>query len=130
MKDQSKTQQVLIQELASLKQKIADLERAESGRKRAEKALRDSESKYQFLAESMADVVFTLDINLATTYVSPSIERMLGYTPEERIAQKVDQQLTLKSQKLIFETLSAELGREKEMRYKYMYSYQVYSGAS
>jgi len=85
-----------------------------SERKRAEEALRDSESKYQFLAESMADVVFTTDINLVTTYVSPSIERMLGYTPEERMAQKVDQQLTLKSQKLIFEALLAELGRETE----------------
>jgi PAS domain S-box-containing protein len=83
-------------------------------RKLAEEALRDSESKYQFLAESMADVVFTLDINLATTYVSPSIERMLGFTPEERIAQKVDQQLTLKSQTLAFESLMAELDREKE----------------
>ena len=83
-------------------------------RKRAEEALRDSESKYQFLAESMADVVFTLDINLVTTYVSPSIERMLGFTPEERVTQKVDQQLTPKSQKLVFEGLIAELDREKE----------------
>ena len=83
-------------------------------RKQAEKTLRASESKYQFLAESMANVVFTLDMNLATTYVSPSIEKMLGFTPAERIAQKVDQQLTPKSQKLVFETLSEELGREKE----------------
>ena len=90
------------------------MEQAESDRKRTEKALRDSESKYRFLAESAADVVFTLDINLVTTYVSPSIERMLGYTPEERIAQKVDQQLTLNSQKLAFEALMAELDQEKE----------------
>jgi len=83
-------------------------------RRRAEEARRDSESKYQFLAESMADVVFTLDINLVTSYVSPSIERMLGFTPEERIAQKVDQQLTTKSQELVFEAMAAELEREKE----------------
>ena len=83
-------------------------------RKQAEETLLDSKLKFQFLAESMADVVFTLDINLVTTYVSPSIERMLGFTPEERIAQKVDQQLTPKSQKLVFETLLAELGRDKE----------------
>jgi len=83
-------------------------------RKQADEALLDSKLKFQFLAENMADVVFTLDINLATTYVSPSIERMLGFTPEERIAQKVDQQLTPKSQKLVFETLLEELGRDKE----------------
>ena len=34
MKEPSKTKQVLISELASLKQKIADLERTESERKR------------------------------------------------------------------------------------------------
>jgi len=114
MKDPSRTNSELIEEISSLKQRIQELEQAESERKRTEKALRDSESKYRFLAESAADVVFTLDINLLTTYVSPSIERMLGYTPEERIAQKVDQQLTLNSQKLAFEALMAELDQEKE----------------
>jgi PAS domain S-box-containing protein len=83
-------------------------------RKRAEDARRDSEARYQFLAESMADVVFTVDIDLQTTYVSPSIERMLGYTPEERMAQTVDQQLTLKSQELVLEALAVELEREKK----------------
>jgi PAS domain S-box-containing protein len=83
-------------------------------RKWAEEKLRNSESRYHFLAESMADVVFTLDLNLVTTYVSPSIERMLGSTPEERMAQKVDQQLTPTSLKLVFETLVAELDREKD----------------
>jgi PAS domain S-box-containing protein len=62
----------------------------------------------------MADVVFLLDMNLATTYISPSIERMLGFTPEERMAQKAGDQLTLNSQKLVFEVLAAELEREKE----------------
>ena len=114
MKDPSRTNTELIEEISALKQRIQELEQAESERKRTEKALRDSESKYRFLAESAADVVFTLDINMVTTYVSPSIERMLGYTPEERIAQKVDQQLTLNSQKLAFEALMAELDQEKE----------------
>ena len=85
-----------------------------SERKRSEDKLRNSESKYQFLAESMADAVFTLDLNLATTYVSPSMEKMLGFTPAERMAQPVDQQLTPKSLKLVFETLVTELDREKE----------------
>ena len=114
MNKQTRTNAELLEEISSLKQRIQELEQSESERERAEEALRDSESKYRFLAESATDVVFTLDINLVTTYVSPSIERMLGYTPEERIAQKVDQQLTLKSQKLAFEALVAELDREKE----------------
>jgi len=83
-------------------------------RKQAEEALRNSEARYQFLAESMADVVFTVDMNLVTTYVSPSIKRMLGFSPSERVAQNVGQQLTPESQRLILAILTEELEREKE----------------
>jgi PAS domain S-box-containing protein len=121
MKDLSRTNKELIQEISILKKKIEGLEKTEAAYKLAElqkesalTALKNSESKYQFLAESMADVVFTLDINMNTTYVSPSIERMLGFTPKERMAQKVDRQLTQKSLKLITERLLEELSREKE----------------
>ncbi len=38
MKDQSKTKQVLIQELVSLRQRISELERSEAERKRLEEA--------------------------------------------------------------------------------------------
>ncbi len=114
MKDQSKTKQMLIQELVFLRHRISELERSEAELKRAKEVLKDSESKFQFLAENMADVVFAVDLNLITTYASPSIERLLGFTPQERMTQKADQQLTLKSQKLVFEALSEELSKEKE----------------
>ena len=52
-------------------------------RVQAEKALKESEAKYQFLAEGTADVIFTLDPDGMVTYVSPSIARMLGYDPDE-----------------------------------------------
>jgi PAS domain S-box-containing protein/putative nucleotidyltransferase with HDIG domain len=114
MNEQVRTTEELIQEISALKQRNLELEKSEAECKRAEDALRNSEAKYHFLAEGMADVVFLLDLNLATTYVSPSIERMLGFTPEERMSQPVDRQLTRKSQILVFETLVAELDREKE----------------
>jgi len=46
-------------------------------------ALRESEQKYRLLAESMRDVLFTQDLDFQITYVSPSVERVLGYTPDE-----------------------------------------------
>ena len=115
MKEPSRTKQELIKELSFLKKKIEKLKKAKTAAsKQAKKVMRETESKYRFLAESMADVVFTLDMNLATTYVSPSIERMLGFTQEERMVQKVDQQLTPKSLELVLEALSAELAKEKD----------------
>ena len=50
MKDDKKTKEQLIQELKDLRRKIAELEKTETGRKRAEEELRESEEKYRSLA--------------------------------------------------------------------------------
>ena len=54
MKDQSKTKQVLIHELTSLRQRIAELEQSESERKPAEEALLESEGRFRGMAREMA----------------------------------------------------------------------------
>ncbi len=51
MKDHAKTQQILIGELASLRERIAELERSALEQKRVEEALRESAEKYRLLFE-------------------------------------------------------------------------------
>ena len=51
--------------------------------RQTEAALEDSEKRYQLLAENMTDVLFTTDLELNLTYVSPSVEHLLGYEVEE-----------------------------------------------
>lgn len=48
-----------------------------------EAALQDTEKLYRLLAENVTDVLFTADMELTLTYVSPSVERLLGYTVHE-----------------------------------------------
>ncbi len=84
-----------------------------SGR-HAEDALRESEKKYRFLAEKMTDIVWIQDMNLRTTYVSPSIEAVLGFTPEERVAQRVEEQLAPASMAFIADLLAKELLLEQD----------------
>ena len=57
MKDQAKTKQTLIGELASLRKRIAQLEQFESERRQVEKALRASENRYYKLFQHMSSGV-------------------------------------------------------------------------
>ena len=74
----------------------------------------NQETKFRLLIENMEDLVFTLDLDLRITYVSPSVEKILGFSPEERMRQRPEEQLTPESLQRPFDTLALELGREKD----------------
>jgi PAS domain S-box-containing protein len=52
-------------------------------RKKAEELLKQSEAKYRLLADHMKDQVWIMDLDLKITYISPSVEKLLGYTLNE-----------------------------------------------
>jgi len=83
-------------------------------RKRAEEALRRSEAKYRFLAEHVSDLLWTVDLNLRTTYISPSVKTVLGYSVEERLQQDVKDQLTPESLVIVQDKLVKKLRRAGE----------------
>lgn len=51
--------------------------------KKAQEELHESERKFRLLAENMSDVILLQDREGFLLYVSPSAERILGYTPAE-----------------------------------------------
>ncbi len=48
-----------------------------------ENNLRISEERHRLLADNASDVIWTFDFDRGLTYVSPSIEKLTGYRPEE-----------------------------------------------
>jgi diguanylate cyclase (GGDEF)-like protein/PAS domain S-box-containing protein len=58
-------------------------------RKEAELRLAESEAKYRLIAESMDDMVWQISPDMVYLYISPSVERQLGYKPEEMIGHSV-----------------------------------------
>jgi PAS domain S-box-containing protein len=83
-------------------------------RKKMEEALLESEEKYKFLAENMVDIVWILDRDFRTTYVSPSIKKALGFTPEERKRQTLEEMITLESLQSVQMKFLEELQRDEE----------------
>ena len=82
-------------------------------RKKAETVLRESEQLHRMLAENINDVIYIVDINtLQYTYVSPSVIRTHGFTPEEMSGLSIDKILTPRSFEDSINTLAGEMDRD------------------
>ncbi len=84
-----------------------------TGRRKAEEALAESEARYKLIADNMTDTLWLMDMDLRTTWCSPSVVRSRGYSFEEINALPVERHVTPESIETILKTLSEELTPER-----------------
>ena len=86
-----KTKEQLIDELAEMRQRVAELEAAETERKQAEDTLRESEEKYRTLSEQSKDAIFITTRKGELSYINQSFLDLFGYTRKEIINLKAQE---------------------------------------
>ncbi|HET91638.1 MAG TPA: PAS domain S-box protein [Chloroflexi bacterium] len=81
-----RTREQLFQELDDLRHRIAELEAAETERNQVEQALRQSEKQFRIIADFTHDWEYWIDPAGNYIYVSPSCERITGYSADDFLA--------------------------------------------
>ena len=81
---------------------------------KAAEALRGSEGRYRLLADNVSDVIFSLDLDMNVTYISPSIERLTGYSADAAEHTPVQKTMTPESIERVQQFIQDNRMAEKE----------------
>lgn len=76
-------------------------------------ALQERERRYRLLAENVMDVIWTTDLDLNYTFITPSVLQLSGYHPEELIGTNLLANITDEFQTIAREIIKEEVTNEQ-----------------
>ncbi len=68
---------------------------------------------YELIAKNTGDIISVWDLDLNLIYVSPSVEKQMGYTPEEIISLSIEQILDEESVNKVLKLYEREMEKER-----------------
>jgi PAS domain S-box-containing protein len=71
-----------------LEKRVEELEQRVRERRRVEEALKESEERFEQVAENAEEWIWEVDSRGLYTYASPPVSKVLGYNPEEIVGKK------------------------------------------
>ncbi|MGC9384411.1 MAG: ATP-binding protein [Kosmotogaceae bacterium] len=92
-----------------VKIKISHLEKSVQEKNHALEELRKSEKRYRFISENVSDVIWMVNRDLNYTYVSSSIEDILGYSPQEILSFNLEETLSPRSKKYVMSIIQQKM---------------------
>jgi PAS domain S-box-containing protein len=90
MKDQSKTKQALIQELAALRLSIAELEQSESKSKQVGESLGEGELWLKSIFNALQESVLVVTCDRRLLSINPATQKIFGYSQKELFNQSTE----------------------------------------
>lgn len=106
--------------------KITALSYAQIKQARTANKLTLREKELTQITDNMTDVIYIIDLQLNVTYVSPSVEKIFGFTPEEYKKQSMQKKLPQSSIDIINKSFEASLSVPFKDNSPVMVEYQEY----
>lgn len=83
-------------------------------RRRDQDILKDDEEKYRLITENTVDVVWTMDLDLRVTYISPSVQGLLGESASQYMQRTIEERFSPETLKKIRNLYAQELAKEQD----------------